>query len=76
MAIFVMTTRNATTTNVDQMASLCPKYFQHRLSGKSLSPSACVLLRAIRHAQSRFVAPIRAARLCRQPDFNPVSFIQ
>ena len=46
MAIFVMTTRNATTTNVDQMASLCPKYFQHRLSGKSLSLLAYLLLRA------------------------------
>jgi hypothetical protein len=75
MAIFAMTSRNATTTNVDQMAFSMP----NAPSAPSTKQSARLHQPRVSSfgegAPARILASIRAARCCRQPDFNPVSFI-
>jgi hypothetical protein len=75
MAIFAMTTRNATTINVDQMAFSMPNALSVPSTKQSARPFGYSVSPFGWAAPSRILASIRAARFCRQPDFNPVSFI-
>jgi hypothetical protein len=75
MAIFAMTTRKATTNNVDQMAFSMPNALSASSIKQSARPFGSCASMFEWNAQAWVLVSIRAVRYCRQPDFNPVSFI-